>query len=36
VVPDLDLVVVTTGHVEEDFDRIQSLLEVYVIPAVIS
>ena len=36
VVPDLDLVVVTTGHVEEDFDRIQSLLEAYVIPAVIS
>jgi len=36
VVPDLDLVVVTTGHVEEDFDRIQSLLEAYVIPAVVS
>ncbi len=36
VVPDLDLIVVTTGHVEEDFNRIQSLLEAYVIPAVVS
>ncbi len=36
VVPDLDLVVVTTGHVEEDFNWIQSLLEAYVIPTVIS
>jgi len=36
VVPDLNLVVITTGHVDEDFTRIQSLLEEYVIPAVVS
>ena len=36
VVPDLNLVVVTTGHIEEDFMRVQSLLEAFVIPAVVS
>jgi len=35
VVPDLDLIVVTTGSVAEDFNRIQSLLETYVIPSVV-
>lgn len=34
VVPDLDLVMVTTGRVPEDFNRIQALLEDFVIPAV--
>jgi CubicO group peptidase (beta-lactamase class C family) len=33
VVPDLDLVVVTTGSRAEDFNRIQDLLEAFVIPA---
>ena len=36
VVPDLDLIMVTTGSIAEDFNRIQSLLETHVIPAVIS
>jgi CubicO group peptidase (beta-lactamase class C family) len=36
VIPELDLVVVTTSHVAEDFDRIQSLLEAYIIPAAVS
>ena len=35
VVPDLDLVVVFTSRTEADFDRILSLLERYVIPAVV-
>ena len=35
VVPDLDLVVTFTSRTEADFDRILSLLERYVIPAVI-
>ncbi len=35
VVPDLDLIMVTTGSVAEDFNRIQSLLETYVIPSVV-
>lgn len=34
VVPDLDLVVVTTSREEVDFDRILSLLETYIIAAV--
>ncbi len=34
VVPDLDLVMVTTGSNHDDFNRILSLLETYVIPAV--
>lgn len=36
VVPELDLIMVTTGDIAEDFNRIQSLLETHVIPAVIS
>jgi len=35
VVPELDLVVVFTSRTEADFERILSLLERYVIPAVI-
>jgi CubicO group peptidase (beta-lactamase class C family) len=35
VVPDLDLVAVFTSRNEVDFDRILSLLETYVIPAVV-
>lgn len=35
VVPEYDLVMVTTSSREEDFTRIQLLLETYVIPAVI-
>jgi CubicO group peptidase (beta-lactamase class C family) len=35
VVPDLDLVVVTTSSRAEDFNRIQGLLEAFVIPAVV-
>jgi len=33
VVPDLDLVMVTTSSRAEDFNRIQDLLEAFVIPA---
>jgi CubicO group peptidase (beta-lactamase class C family) len=33
IVPDLDLVMVTTSSRAEDFDRIQDLLEAFVIPA---
>ena len=35
VVPELDLVAVFTSRNEVDFDRILSLLETYVIPAVV-
>ena len=35
VVPELDLIMVTTSSREEDFNRIQDLLESFVIPAVI-
>ncbi|GAG22550.1 unnamed protein product, partial [marine sediment metagenome] len=35
VVPELDLIMVTTSSSAEDFDRIQDLLETFVIPAVI-
>ena len=35
VVPELDLIMVTTGRVPEAFDRIQALLEEFVIPSVI-
>jgi CubicO group peptidase (beta-lactamase class C family) len=35
VVPDLDLAVVTTSSRAEDFNRIQNLLETFVIPAVV-
>ena len=35
VVPELDLIMVTTGRVPEAFDRIQALLEEFVIPSVV-
>jgi CubicO group peptidase (beta-lactamase class C family) len=35
VVPELDLIMVTTSSSEEDFNRIQDLLEAFVIPSVI-
>ncbi len=35
VVPEHDLIMVTTSSSEEDFNRIQDLLETFVIPAVI-
>jgi CubicO group peptidase (beta-lactamase class C family) len=36
VVPDLDLIMVTTSRDPDDFDRILDLLETFVIPAVTS
>jgi hypothetical protein len=36
VVPDLDLIMVTTSRDADDFDRILDLLETFVIPAVTS
>ncbi len=35
VVPELDLIMVTTSREPNDFDRIQNLLEEFVIPSVI-
>jgi len=35
VVPELDLIMVTTGRVPEAFDRIQALLEEFVIPSIV-